>query len=887
MADYNVLKAAIADYVKDRTGLSTIDGDGLQETLLAIVNSIGVGYVFMGVADLTTNPGTPDQRVWYLAATAGIYANFNNISLAQYEIAVFKWDTEWHKEVIPDIPSKAQIDERLDEQDAEIDRRMDAQDGRLDGQDARIDGQDEEIADFKEAVQNQVDNYPMITIEGNVTNAPDEEDLTSVEENGNDVLKFKNRSAVDGMGYVILRKGGDNTFANQVTAANTIYEIRYDFDLDGASVTIPTGCILRFAGGKIINGTIVGQSSIIDATKDAIFDSVILSGSFVSPICLTWFSAEADETATLQNIIDVLVSSLGGVCKIDRDVTIDHLQFRGDIPHSGAVLGKVVLEGDDVHTIWAKTGKEAGDYVIAFGDYDNNAGVKYRPILKNLIVNGQGQDIVLLNANFSTDTFGCDLIHCVFCNIAGDNSIALHGGRLTDCTITQCTFMGGSPIGGIGVIVRRGNLLLDNCFVKYFKYGLELEASSSAGSESNLQMLGGAFLKCLYCIHYKNLNHSAKNTNYFIGTFFGEPRPGEQGKTVLMTGPTNYGDFTATFIGCLMCEYSDTLMDLTLPCNVVMVNCKRYDSNFTNKVNIAHANAYVTDISCGFVFVGYRENLTTIGKFAPKTAGATAALPKTSLIAGQSFFNTTINGLLHYNSMTGKDADNFSIPVSNWFDEQGLQFPREHFLDLSNRPADIFIPLGYRHYDDSLGAIIILGKKGSRAYAQMTITDISELADGNVVVTVGANSITIPVTASDFSTIDELTAYIKNTINNGLCGLSATDYYTGLRIFDTALYRHNSGDISITLGTTGIVATISSSRGVDPVWLYPNGYTATTRIGESSARPKGIGATNGKLDPSRDIGYEYYDTTIEMPMFATAIASDGVVTWKDSDGNDV
>ena len=153
--DYNVLKAAIAEYVKDRTGLDTIDGDGLQETLLAIVNSIGAGYVFMGVADLTTNPGTPDQRVWYLAATAGIYANFNNIVLNQYEIAVLKWDTEWHKEVIPDIPSKTQIDERLDEQDAEIDRRMDAQEGRLDGQDARLDGQDEEIADFKEAVQNQ------------------------------------------------------------------------------------------------------------------------------------------------------------------------------------------------------------------------------------------------------------------------------------------------------------------------------------------------------------------------------------------------------------------------------------------------------------------------------------------------------------------------------------------------------------------------------------------------------------------------------------------------------------------------------------------------------------------------------------------------------------
>ena len=101
-------------------------------------------------------------------------------------------------------------------------------------------------------LRDQVENYKPIVIEGNVTNAADEEDLTS--ENG--LLKIKNRSSLDGMGYVILRKG--KTFAEQVTKENTIYEIRYDFDLNGAEITVPENCILSFNGGILKNGKIIG-----------------------------------------------------------------------------------------------------------------------------------------------------------------------------------------------------------------------------------------------------------------------------------------------------------------------------------------------------------------------------------------------------------------------------------------------------------------------------------------------------------------------------------------------------------------------------------------------------------------------------------------------------
>ena len=89
------------------------------------------------------------------------------------------------------------------------------------------------MEDFKETITEQVENYKPIEITGDVTNAPDEEDLTS---DANNLLKFKNRNNLYGLGKVILRRG--SSFASQVTQANTIYVIQYNFDLDSARINI-------------------------------------------------------------------------------------------------------------------------------------------------------------------------------------------------------------------------------------------------------------------------------------------------------------------------------------------------------------------------------------------------------------------------------------------------------------------------------------------------------------------------------------------------------------------------------------------------------------------------------------------------------------------------
>ena len=48
-----------------------------------------------------------------------------------------------------------------------------------------------------------------------------------------------------------------------VNQPNTIYEIRYDFDLDGKTLEMPENCVLKFNGGSLRNGKIIFHSTYL------------------------------------------------------------------------------------------------------------------------------------------------------------------------------------------------------------------------------------------------------------------------------------------------------------------------------------------------------------------------------------------------------------------------------------------------------------------------------------------------------------------------------------------------------------------------------------------------------------------------------------------------
>lgn len=94
MANNELLKASIRSAIK-ANGNKEITGDILQQTLVAIVDALGKGYQFMGAATPTTDPGTPDQKVCYLAMQKGVYHNFHDLEVGNNEIVIMMYDSQW------------------------------------------------------------------------------------------------------------------------------------------------------------------------------------------------------------------------------------------------------------------------------------------------------------------------------------------------------------------------------------------------------------------------------------------------------------------------------------------------------------------------------------------------------------------------------------------------------------------------------------------------------------------------------------------------------------------------------------------------------------------------------------------------------------------------
>lgn len=69
------------------------------------------------------------------------------------------------------------------------------------------------------------------------------------------------------MSGVNKNKHRKNVLAGLFTKANKTYIIRHDYDLNGDTLNIPEGCVLKFKKGKIKNGTIILNDTYLEGKK--------------------------------------------------------------------------------------------------------------------------------------------------------------------------------------------------------------------------------------------------------------------------------------------------------------------------------------------------------------------------------------------------------------------------------------------------------------------------------------------------------------------------------------------------------------------------------------------------------------------------------------------
>lgn len=156
----------------------------------------------------------------------------------------------------------------------------------------------------------------------NVTNFPDDEDIASVD----NMLKLKDREVdatnFQSKGYVILRKNlrlvngvvKNVLTQDMINKPNTIYEIKYDFDLNGETVQMNEGCTLRFEGGSLNNGILKCDNTIINNANFVVLNNCSFRGTILSEyVRPEWFGAIGNGIADDSNAI---ISSINSGCDV-------------------------------------------------------------------------------------------------------------------------------------------------------------------------------------------------------------------------------------------------------------------------------------------------------------------------------------------------------------------------------------------------------------------------------------------------------------------------------------------------------------------------------------------------------------------------------------------
>lgn len=219
-----------------------------------------------------------------------------------------------------------------------------------------------------------------------VVNNPDNEDIQSVGEVGKEVIQFAdkqyNHSNFSGLGRIYLRKNisdGKNLLVQtMLPSASTIYIIQYDYDLNGATINIPSNCVLNFQGGSLKNGKIVGDNTVIKADLEQIFHTdMSFGGTFkIRKSYPEWFGAIADG-------VHDNISQLRKALELNYHMQLQAGTYLVSEPLKVDI--RIKIEGEVEKTVIAPTDGTTLECVI---DAQSTVSVSYG-FIRNIMIDGK------------------------------------------------------------------------------------------------------------------------------------------------------------------------------------------------------------------------------------------------------------------------------------------------------------------------------------------------------------------------------------------------------------------------------------------------------------------------------------------------------------------
>lgn len=317
---------------------------------------------------------------------------------------------------------------------------------------------------------------------GKVVNLPDGEDLTTQ----GIALKFKDREynpeLASGKGYKILRKNWTIVNSNNINLltqdmisdSNTVYEIRYDFDLNGQTINIPEGCILKFEGGSVSNGTLNGDNTSILTDISYIFNSISFEGNWNVPFVYPeYFGAKGDEvTDDRKAIQESLDSSISNTVKLlQKTYLIKSYSTYEDSNYGIIVPTRKILLGSNTSN-YTKDSK-----ILISKDVDVFSFLKIKDrniTIKDLFIEGElkgdGSLIYAHGITTGVGNFAYVILENVKVKNCGRNGFDL-GTYLSSvklCNADTCGLYGFYIHGGPG---KNTSTMVETCFANSCKQG--------------------------------------------------------------------------------------------------------------------------------------------------------------------------------------------------------------------------------------------------------------------------------------------------------------------------------------------------------------------------------------------------------------------------------